>query len=50
MQYSRLLCDQFAPGVTEGRVRAFVNEVLSDAATGQARPADLALGFKHVCR
>jgi len=50
VQYSRLLCDQFAPGVPDSRVRAFVNEVLSDAATGQARPADVVLEFKHVCR
>lgn len=32
-------------------MRAFVNDVLSDAGpAGPARPTDVALEFKHVCR
>lgn len=51
MHYSRLLCDQFGQPISEERLRAFVTDVLSDtAAVGPARPADVVLEFKHVCR
>lgn len=50
LQFSRLFSEQFAPGVADARLRAFVNEVLSGSAAAQPTPADLALEFKHVCR
>jgi hypothetical protein len=48
VQYSRVLCDQFAPAVPDAQLRSFVNDVFDEG--GQAAPADVVLEFKHVCR
>lgn len=48
VQYSRVLCDQFAPAVPDAQLRAFVNDVFDEG--GQTAPADVVLEFKHVCR
>lgn len=50
LQYSLMLCDQFAPAVSEAQLRAFVTDVLTDNTPGPAQPADVVLEFKHVCR
>jgi hypothetical protein len=48
VQYSRVLCDQFAPAVSDAQLRAFVKDVFDEG--GQAAPADVVLELKHVCR